>query len=230
MSGRKIGAICVHLFTASGVICTLFAFMAITDRAIDAAFLWLGLALFIDAADGPLARFVHTKAHLPRFSGEHLDLIIDYLNYVALPAFIIVTLPLIAGAMGIAAAAMILLTSLFHFSDGSSKTPDGYFVGFPAVWNIVVFYLYVFKPGEMVTLVVILVLCLATFIPIRWVHPFRVKKLRGLTVTVVMLASIAALLAVVGGFQPGVIEKIVLICAPAYLVAVGLKRNLLEAN
>ena len=230
MQARKIGAVLVHLFTASGVVCTLFAFMAMTDQAVGTFFLWLGLALFIDAADGPLARFVDTKTYLPRFSGEHLDLIIDYLNYVALPAFIIVALPIISGASGILAAALMLLTSLFHFSDTSSKTSDGYFVGFPAIWNVVVFYLYVFKLGEMTSLVVIFALCVLTFVPICLVHPFRVKKLRGLTALVVILASLAAVSIVLGGFRTGMIEYIALICAPLYLLAVSLKRNLGEAT
>ena len=226
MRVRKFGAVLVHLFTASGVVCTLFAFIAMTDQAVGAFFLWLGLALFIDAADGPLARFVDTKKYLPRFSGEHLDLIIDYLNYVVLPVFFIVSLPIIGGVSGFVAGALILLTSLFHFSDTSSKTLDGYFVGFPAIWNVVVFYLYVFKFNEMVALGVILTLCLLTFIPIRWVHPFRVKKLRALTTVVVILGSLAAVATVLGGFHPRMIETAVLICAPLYLVGVSLKRNL----
>ena len=230
MRVRKIGAVLVHLFTASGVVCTLFAFVALSDQAVGPFFLWLGLALFIDAADGPLARFVDTKTHLPRFSGEYLDLIIDYLNYVALPAFFIVSAPIIDEAIGFVAAALILLTSLFHFSDTLSKTSDGYFVGFPAIWNVVVFYLYVFKFNEMVALFVILVLCLLTFIPIRWVHPFRVKKLRTLTAVVVVLGSGAAIATVVGGFHLGMIEAVLLISAPVYLVGVSLMRNLGEVS
>ncbi len=226
MSARVIGAALVHLFTASGVVCTLFAFIAISNQAMDVAFLWLGLALFIDAADGPLARLVDTKTHLPRFSGEHLDLIIDYLNYVALPAFIIVTLPIITGASGVLAAALILLTSLFHFSDTSSKTLDGYFVGFPAIWNVVVFYLVAFKVVEIPALVAVLALALLTFIPIRWVHPFRVKRLRIVTVIVVMLASIVAIATVYEGFKPGLFETIILIGAAIYLVGVSALRNL----
>ncbi|MCP4933826.1 MAG: phosphatidylcholine synthase [bacterium] len=220
----------MHLFTASGVVCTLFAFLASTNQSVGAFFFWLGLALFIDAADGPLARLVDTKAHLPRFSGEHLDLIIDYLNYVALPAFFIVSLPIIDGSSGVLAAALILLTSLFHFSDTSSKTSDGYFIGFPAIWNIVVFYLFVFKFGETIDLIVILALCLLTFLPIRWVHPFRVKKLRVLTVLVVILASLAAVATVLGEFDPSLIETALLIGAPVYLVAVSLKRSLGEVT
>ncbi len=226
MSARKIGAVFVHLFTASGVVCALFAFLAISDQAVGAFFLWLALALFIDAADGPLARFVDTKTHLPRFSGEYLDLIIDYLNYVALPAFFLVSLPIIDGASGVVAAALILLTSLFHFSDTSSKTLDGYFVGFPAIWNVVVFYLYVFKANEAAALIIIMMLCLLTFIPIRWVHPFRVKKLRALTAVVVILGTLASVATVLGGFNPGMIEIVLLIFAPLYLVGVSLKKNL----
>ena len=221
----KIGAIFVHLLTASGVLCTLFAFLAISDQAVGNAFLWLGLALLIDAVDGPLARLVDTKRHLPRFSGERLDLIIDYMNYVAVPAFIVVKLSIIQGEMGIVAAALMLLTSLFHFSDMSSKTHDGYFVGFPAIWNVVVFYIVLFELAEMLAFTAIILLSFLTFIPIRWVHPFRVIRLRMVTVAVVLVASVAALTSVLGGFHPGAIEQIVLICAPVYLVIVSLKRS-----
>ena len=223
---RKTGAIFVHFLTASGVVCTLFAFVAIADGDFATVFLWLGLALFIDAVDGPLARLVDTKRHLPRFSGERLDLIVDYLNYVALPAFIIVAHPIITGVPGMLAGAMILLSSLFHFSDMNSKTGDGYFVGFPAIWNVVVFYLFAFRLQGDIALVIILFLVFLTFVPLRWVHPFRVVKLRKLTVIMVFLGALSAFGTVMGGFTPGVLEQAGLLAAPVYLVFVSLNRTI----
>ena len=222
---RKITAVLVHLLTASGVVCSLLAFQAISVNSIDVAFVWLALALFIDAVDGPLARLVDTKTHLPRFSGERLDLIIDYLNYVALPAFIVVKIPLIDGHMGMLAAAVILLTSLFHFSDTSSKTRDGYFIGFPAIWNIVLLYFLVFEIRESVAFGVIMLLSLATFWPLRWLHPFRVVHLRWLTIFVVIVWSYAAVIAVLSLFVVGALEKSLLVLAPVYLVFLSLKRS-----
>jgi len=222
---RILAAALVHLLTASGVVCSLLAFQAISVNMLDVAYIWLALALFIDAVDGPLARLVDTKTYLPRFSGERLDLIIDYLNYVALPAFIVVKAPLIEGQMGMVAAIAILLTSLFHFSDTQSKTRDGYFIGFPAIWNIVLLYLLVFGLRENVAFVVIGLLSLATFWPLRWLHPFRVVHLRWLTIFVVSAWSFAAGMAILSDFVVGPLEKSLLILAPAYLVILSLKRS-----
>lgn len=228
MQLSRIPAILVHLLTASGVLCTLFAFIAIMNQNLVGAFLWLGLALIIDAIDGPLARFVDTKAHLPRFSGERLDLIIDYLNYVVLPAFLVVNVPVIEGNLGYLGAALILMTSLYHFSDLASKTEDGYFVGFPAIWNIVLFYLLAFQIVEEYASAVILVFSLMTFIPIRWLHPFRVERLRWLTVAVVLIWTYAAYVTVLSEFKIGDFEQSVLIATVIYLIAVSLARNLVS--
>ena len=226
MTSRRLGAILVHLLTASGVVCSLLAFVAISENSFRGTFLWLMAALFIDAIDGPLARLVDTKAHLPRFSGERLDLIIDYLNYVALPAFIVVKVPLIEGRLGVVAAAMILLTSLFHFSDTASKTSDGYFVGFPAIWNIVVLYFLVFEIRGNAALALTVAFSIATFWPLRWLHPFRVERLRWLTVLIVIIWCYAAIKAILGFFSHvGGIEKAVLILAPVYLGVLSLKRS-----
>ncbi len=225
MPVKTMVAALVHTLTASGVICSLLAFQAISVNALGVAYIWLALALFVDAIDGPLARLVDTKTHLPRFSGERLDLIIDYLNYVVLPAFIVIKAPIIEGRLGLVAAAVILLTALYHFSDTQSKTRDGYFIGFPAIWNIVVLYFLVFELRENAALLIIIVLSLATFWPLRWSHPFRVVHLRWLTLFVVSLWCYAALFSILVFFSVGLHIKILLIAAPVYLLMLGLWRS-----
>ena len=222
----KTAAFLVHLLTASGVLCALFAFEAIAAHDLKRAFLWLALALFIDTIDGPLARLVDTKSNLPRFSGERLDLIIDYLNYVVLPAFIIIKGPVLEGPLAYIAAAMILMTSLYHFSDTSSKTRDGYFIGFPAIWNLVIFYLLVFEIYQIPAFALISFLGVMTFVPIKWLHPFRVEYLRKLTFTVVLVGAYAALGATLDRFDTSLANKILLIFTVLYLIAVSLKRNI----
>jgi phosphatidylcholine synthase len=192
---------------------------------LDIAFLWLALALFIDAIDGPLARLVDTKARLPRFSGERLDLIVDYLNYVVLPAFMVVKGPIIDGVAGYIAAALMLTTSLFHFSDTSSKTKDGYFVGFPAIWNIVIFYLLAFEGTGRVAFAMIFVLAFMTFVPIKWLHPFRVTSFRRLTAGVVFIWSLTVVMILLHGFEVSAIEKTALIAVVIYFIAVSMKRT-----
>ena len=153
MSGR-LRASLVHVLTASGAALALMALIAAADGHWQEMFVWLGLALIVDGIDGPLARAAKVDQVLPRFSGVRLDLIVDYLTYVAVPAFALARAELLPEAFRLPAAIAILLSSLFHVADRDSKTEDGYFVGFPAIWNIVCLYLFAFMPPPTLALVV----------------------------------------------------------------------------
>src|SRR5262245_47965557 len=118
----------VHLFTGHGAVCALLATHAVIDGAWETAFAWLGVPLFIDGIDGTLARKAKVQVWLPRFSGERLDLVIDYLTYVVVPALALLQAGFLQGTWGLALAALILLSSLFHFSDIESKADDHSFV------------------------------------------------------------------------------------------------------
>lgn len=190
----------VHLLTAFGVVCALLATLAIADRQYEVMFAWLGLAFVIDGIDGPLARLVNVKERLPRFSGERLDLIIDYLTYVFIPVLALLSANYLSGLPGLAVGAAILLSSLYHFSDNESKADDNSFVGFPAIWNFVAFYIFVFQPPVWLTLAGCAGCILLTFVPWHWVHPMRVTTLRGLTLTALCLWMLAAGAAVWAGF------------------------------
>ena len=138
----RLGAASVHVLTASGAVLALLALRAVHQGDWQMMFVWLGAALIVDAVDGPLARRLSVKTVLPRFSGERLDLIVDYLTYVAVPAYALTEATLLPEAARLPAASAILLSSLFHVADLDSKTEEGYFVGFPAIWNIVLLYLF----------------------------------------------------------------------------------------
>ena len=85
---RKVLAWGVHAFTASGVVCGLLAIDASTETQWRAALGWLFVAVVVDAVDGTLARWVGVKQALPHFDGTLLDNLVDFLNYVVVPAFI----------------------------------------------------------------------------------------------------------------------------------------------
>ena len=105
-------------------------------------FLWLGVALLVDGIDGPLARALHVAERLPRWSGDALDLVVDFTTYVFVPAYAIVASGLMPLALGDAGrASSIVVTGALYFADGSMKTADNHFRGFPAVWNLIAFYL-----------------------------------------------------------------------------------------
>jgi phosphatidylcholine synthase len=201
------------------------ALIAAADGNWQQMFLWLGLALIVDGIDGPLARAAEVDQALPRFSGIRLDLIVDYLTYVAVPAFALVRADILPEAFRLPVAIAILLSSLFHVADRESKTEDGYFVGFPVIWNIVCLYLFAFMPPPTLALVAILVLVAFTFVPIHYVHPFRVERLRALTLIVTFLWSVAAIGAVLNPFPSPLWVELLLACTALYFILIGAIRS-----
>jgi phosphatidylcholine synthase len=200
--GRHAFAVGVHLFTATGVIWGFLALLAIVAGDVRGMFLWLALALFVDGIDGTIARRIDILNAAPRWSGAALDLIVDFLTYVVVPAYALIAGGFLAAGWDIAAALIILLTSAMYFADNEMKTEDAWFKGFPAVWNLVVFYVYLLEPGPVVTFIGIVLLGLLTFAPIVFVHPFRVVKLRPVTLTLLVVWSVLALYAVVARMAP----------------------------
>jgi Phosphatidylserine synthase len=188
----QVAAALVHLFTALGAVAALFALLAVADRNWEQVFLWLGIALVIDGIDGTFARLAKVNERLPRFSGERLDLVVDYVTYVFIPAYALLVAGFLQGTLGLIMAAAILVSSLFHFSDLENKAEDYSFVGFPAVWNIVAFYIFVFQVSSLVAAGVTAVFVGLTFVPMKWVHPFRVTRWRAAVILSCLAWAVAA--------------------------------------
>lgn len=218
----RLAAASVHVFTGLGTVTALLAAMAIVHKDWQAMFAWLGLALFIDGVDGTLARRTEVSVRIPEFSGERLDWIIDYLTYVFLPAFALIEAGFLPGIWGIFLASVMMITSLYHFCDLGNKSDDGNFVGFPAIWNIVAFYIFVMTPGNVLTSVIILFLSALTFVPLKWVHPVRAKWARPLTLGVTVVASLLAIYAMWTGFPPELWVKLALGICAVYLMGISL--------
>jgi phosphatidylcholine synthase len=215
----------VHVLTASGVVPGLLALTAASRSQFEIAFAWLGVALIIDGIDGPLARRFRVKEVLPRFSGERLDLIVDYLTYVIVPAVMIVESQLLPENMRLAAAALVAVSSLYHFAGRDSKSEDDYFVGFPAIWNLVVFYLFAIRCPPPLALAIVIVLALLTFVPLKWLHPVRVNTLRPLTFAVMALWSLSAIAVTAAGFPATPLHQALLLISGAYALGISLLRS-----
>jgi len=214
----------VHLLTASGAVLALLALRAVQQNDWQMMFVWLGAALIVDAIDGPLARRIGVTTLLPRFNGERLDLIVDYLTYVAVPAYALTAAPLLPEEARLPAAAAVLLSSLFHVADLNSKTEEGYFVGFPAIWNVVLLYLFALGLTPWASLAVVAVFVGLTFVPFLAVHPFRVTRLRPLTCAVTAVWAVAAAIAVANPFPSPRWVNLLLVATALYLTGVGLYR------
>lgn len=191
----------VHMLTALGVVCALLATLAVSDGRYELAFVWLGVAFIIDGIDGPLARLFDVKGRLARFSGERLDQVIDYLTYVFVPVLAVLKAGLLPDSIATWLAAGILLSSLYHFSDVDSKADDNSFVGFPAIWNILALYLFVFQLPPWGAAAICCACIGLTFVPWRWVHPMRVVAWRTVTLAALVLWLAVATVAVWIGFD-----------------------------
>ena len=174
----------VHIFTALGVVFGFLALLATVEGKIPEAFLWLAVALFVDGVDGTLARTVNVKQNTPEIDGAILDHIIDYLNYVVVPVFIFYSLGMAPEPYLLLSCVAILLVSCFTFTNTNIKTDDFYFSGFPAIWNIVVLYFYILEFSEFTNFIFVILFCVLTFIPFKYVHPFRVVEFRKITLII----------------------------------------------
>ena len=215
----------VHVFTALGAVCGLAATRAILVGAWEEVFAWLGVALVIDGIDGTFARMVRVTERLPRFSGERLDLVVDYITYVFVPALALLQAGYLWDKFGLLLASAILLSSLFHFSDTESKTEDHCFVGFPAIWNIVAFYVFAFQMPPWAASLLVLVCALLTFVPMPWAHPMRTPTLWPVTLGLTGVWALAAVVTLWTGFPAGWLAKTGLAVVAAYGVGLALARS-----
>ncbi|OHC49602.1 MAG: phosphatidylcholine synthase, partial [Rhodobacteraceae bacterium GWF1_65_7] len=157
----RFKALFVHLFTGTGAVLAMLAMLEAVQGKWDAMFVWLVVALFVDGIDGPLARRYDVKANWPTYDGVLLDLIIDYLTYVFIPAFALFNSGLLPGWTGWLAIIVITYGSVIYFVDTRMKTKDYSFAGFPACWNMFILVMFALKPGEGVILFSVIALTVA---------------------------------------------------------------------
>ena len=177
-------AFSVHLLTASGSFLAFLSLVAASEERWTAMFWWLGLALFVDGIDGPIARKLHVKEVLPTWSGDLLDNIIDYVTYVLIPAFALYQSGFMGEGLSFLSAAIIVVSSAIYYADTGMKTKENFFKGFPVVWNMLVFTLFVVQTGEWTSFAIVVIAAALSFVPIHFLHPVRVKRLRSLNLAV----------------------------------------------
>jgi phosphatidylcholine synthase len=200
---KRAAAFGVHLLTAVGAALALLSLFAAAERRWSLMFLWLGISLIVDTVDGPIARRVRVAELLPRWSGDVLDLVVDFLTYVFVPAFAIAVGGFWPEPGGVLAGIVIVTTGVLYFADRKMKTADNYFRGFPAVWSIIAFFLFLLRPGPWISGAMIIVPAILTFVPIVFIHPFRVARLRALSAVLLALAGALAIVAIAQDMAPG---------------------------
>ena len=222
--GQSAGRFAIHILTASGAALAFLALLAAVDGAWPAMFLWLGIALIVDAIDGPLARRFRIASTLPRWSGDTLDLVVDFVTYVFVPAFAIANGGLLPKLLTPAAGVAIVVTGAIYFADRQMKMPGNYFRGFPAIWNTAAFYLLLLRPSPVWSTVAVVALTIATFLPFPFIHPLRVVRLRPITIALLVVWGVLALLTLARDMSPGPWITGTLCAIAIYVVGLGALR------
>jgi len=225
MTLATLRAFAVHIFTALGAALALLALVLATGGQWAAMFFCLGLALIVDGVDGPMARRFKVAEVLPRWNGEGLDYVVDFVTYVFVPAYAIAASGYLPELLAIPLGAVVVITGALYFADRNMKTDDNYFRGFPAVWNLVAFYLFVLEPPSFVAAAAILALAALTFAPLRFVHPLRVKRLRTVNIVLMALWAALAFVAVAQDLTPAPAVVAALAAIALYFLVAGLLRR-----
>jgi phosphatidylcholine synthase len=216
----RIAAFSVHILTALGAGVALLALLEAVREHWANMFAWLGVALVIDGIDGPLARRFNVVRLQPNWSGEVLDLVVDFVTYVFVPAYAITAshllLPVAAPILGVG----IVVSSALYFADRRMKTADNHFRGFPALWNAAAFYLFLLHLPPVLSTLAVAVLIALTFAPFHVLHPVRVVRLRWLTLWLMVAWTVLGMYTLASDFDVGAPIIVALCAIAAYIVGV----------
>jgi phosphatidylcholine synthase len=215
----------VHIFTATGAALGLLALLAAGRADWPLMFMLLGAALVVDGVDGALARRLGVAERLPRWSGETLDLVVDFVTYVLVPAYALAVGGLLPQGLAVPLAIAIVITGALYFADRRMKTTDNYFRGFPGVWNVPAFYLFLLRPDPWIAAATIALLAVLTFVPVPFLHPFRVVRLRALNIALLAAWSVLAFVAVTRDMMPGPWITGALCVIAVYFLGAGVLRR-----
>ena len=218
---RRAAGFSVHLFTGSGAAVALLALYAAIDHNFPACFAWLGLALLIDGVDGTLARVANVTETASAIDGATLDLVIDFLTYVLVPMVALWRSDLMPIELSFWLSVIVVFASALYFADTRMKTTEQAFRGFPAVWNAVVYQLMVYKFPEAVTLLIIAAFAILTFVPVEFIHPMRVKRLRPITFGMTIAWGLLAFAALIENLNPDPVVLILFSIVNLYFAIIG---------
>lgn len=220
----------MHVFTTSGVVAGMLALQAVLDNRPKAAMIWLLVTQVIDGVDGPMARAYEVKERVPQIDGYVLDLVIDFVTCVVIPAAFLHQFDLLpAGSMSLALVGLVVFTSALWFSRTDMMTPDHWFRGFPATWNLVAPTLYLLGASPNLGAVVVVVLALCSLGNVPFPHPVRVERWRTLTLplTVAWLAVMTWLTVI--SPSSNIVGRVLLVAAPLYFVGLAVAKLRLDA-
>lgn len=228
---RLIVAWGVHLFTATGAVWGLLAILAIFEGDYKMMIVWMIVAMLVDGFDGMLARWANVKKYADGIDGALLDNILDYLNYVLVPALFIIKAEVLPEPVRLLTACLILLTSAYQFTQTDAKTDDHHFKGFPSYWNVAALYMLLMNLPPWVNFAFLILFNIMVFIPIKYIYPSRNSYLRQLTLALTYLYGAIGIWGLLQyPNQPGWVVWASLVYVAYYLVLSLIPKQKAHAN
>ena len=225
-----IKALFVHYLTATGAVFAMLAMLAAVGSKWDMMFLWLVIAFFVDGIDGPLARYYNVKENASEYDGVLLDLIIDYLTYVFIPAYALFQSGLLDGWTGWVTIIIITFTSALYFADTRMKTKDNSCSGFPGCWNMFAVVVFATHPNFYIILALVIILAASMFTPLKFIHPVRTQRWRSISLPIATIWTALAGLSAWTNFNAGPLVTSALAITSVYLLTVGIIQQLFPAK
>ena len=220
-------ALSVHFLTASGAVFAMLAMLEAVRQDWAMMFVWLVVAFVVDGIDGPLARKYDVKTHAGEIDGVILDILIDYLTYIFIPAFALFSSGLMDGWSGWVMIILVTFASAIYMADTRMKTKDNSFAGFPACWNMVVLVLLALEPGWQICLALVMFCTVAMFLPLKFIHPVRTQRWRWLGLPMIIAWTFFAGWAAWVDFHPESWAHWGLLVSSVYLMFAGVLQQLL---
>lgn len=173
----KLIAWSVHLFTASGILAAFLALIAVDHLQWKEAYIWLLVCFIIDSLDGSLARRFDVEGVLPDMDGKSIDFVIDFMAYAVIPAFFFYKAEMVSSWYMPFCISIILLSSALYYGKKDMVCDEQFFMGFPVLWNFVIFFqFFILHNHEIFNVVSVVFFGLLHFAPIRFAYPSRTRR------------------------------------------------------
>lgn len=203
------------------------ALVAVLDGSARLAIIWLLVAQLIDGIDGPLARRLLPEEATTKFDGFVLDLVIDFVTCVLVPAAFLWEFKMVShDRAGMIAVAALLMFSCLWFSRTDQQDADNWFHGFPASWNLVVPTLWLLGSSHAVTLAVVACLSILTLSNVQFAHPVRVVQWRAWNMTAITFWVGSVLVGTI--MSPGIspVVVVLILIGPLMVASATIARKL----
>ncbi len=191
---QKALAWAVHIFTASGLLSAFMAIVAIDKGNWKQCWLWLLLCLVIDGIDGTFARMARVKEVLPQIEGKYIDYVIDFATYAIIPAFFFYKVGMTSEVLMPYAISVMLLSSALYYGKSDMTGGETYFVGFPVLWNTVVFLLFfILDLSPLWNFSMVVFFGILHFVPLKYAYPSQAKRFFWAHMTATLTACVASI-------------------------------------